>query len=79
MTRYTINHSTKKVHWIIEFMREERVRQGLTQEEVCQNIVGHPQNSLSNYETGHYSLRTIFALEQILGALGYKLYIEKIK
>lgn len=68
--------STKKAHWIPEFIRKERVKQGLAQA-VLGKKLGMPASQVSNYETGHYSLRAIYTLESILEVLGYKLQIQK--
>ena len=71
------HHSKHKVHWIMDFAREERVRQGLTQTDFSETIeftMGH----LSNYETGYYTVRAIYAVERILNGLGYHLRIHKI-
>lgn len=72
-----IGHSPNKVHWIMDFIRNERVRQELTQDalSVKTNMCN---SSVSGYETGHNSIRTIFAIERILNILGYKLKIERI-
>lgn len=69
-------HSTLKVHWIPEFIREKRVEQCLTQEELGYNI-DFTSTLISNYETGYYSIRTVHNLEKILHALGYELRIHK--
>ncbi len=69
-------HSTNKVHWIAEFIRKERVKQALGQIALGK-ITGLSTQQISNYETGHYSLRAIVTLERIIHALGHELKIQK--
>ena len=69
-------HSNNKVHWIPKFIREERVRQDLTHGVLGKELGFHTRH-IANYETGHYSIRAIYALEKILHALGYELRIHK--
>ena len=69
-------HSTNKVHWIPKFIRKERVKQALGQIALGERT-GLSIQRISNYETGHYSLRAIITLERILYALGYELQIHK--
>lgn len=69
-------HGTLRVHWIPDFIRQERVRQGLTLVALSEKL-GMANRHLSNYETGHYSIRAVHTLERILAALGYELHIRK--
>ena len=73
-----LNHSTHKVHWIVDFIRRERVQQKLSQDALGRSlgstIRGH---HISNYECGYYSTRTLFSLERILNALGHELHIRR--
>jgi len=71
-----VSHGTQRVHWIAKFIREARVAQGFSQSELaakCNNCLG----SVSNYETGYYSIRGLVALERYLSALGYELHIRR--
>lgn len=74
--RFGPYHSTNKVHWIPEFIRKERVRQGLTQK-VLSDDLGLPDTLIAKYETGALSIRAVLTLEKILHALGYELRIHK--
>ncbi len=74
--RFGPYHSTNKVHWIPEFIRKERVRQGLTQRVLADNL-GSPDTLIAKYENGALSIRAVLALEKILHALGYELRIHK--
>lgn len=69
-------HCTYRVHWIADFARRERVRQGLTQV-VLSKKIGFPSKHLSGYETGFYTIRAVYALERVLDGLGYELHIRK--
>ena len=71
-----IRHSHVHVHWIIKFLREERVRQRLTQEKLAFEL-SISKASLSQYEAGLYKSSSLRRLEQWLAYLGYKLIIEK--
>ena len=70
-------HGTHKVHWIPDFIRQERVQQGLTLVDLA-NKVGVLDRHISKYETGYFSIRAVFMLEKILAALGYELRIHKV-
>ena len=72
-----VSHNTTPVHWIAKFLREERVAQGKTQEQISK-AANMPHGSVSNYETGYYSIRAVNTIERMLKVLGYKLYIKKI-
>ena len=74
--RHGPSHSTNKVHWIPEFIREERVRQGLPQKDLGRKL-GFQANHITHYETGYYTIRAVYALEKILHELGYELRIHK--
>lgn len=71
-------HSNKKVHWIVDFIRQERVRQGLSQETLGRRI-GEGHQNISSYEAGYYGIRAVLTVERILNALGYELRIHKRK
>lgn len=73
-----VAHSARKVHWIVDFIRRERVQQKLSQDELGRAL-GHSRGGhhLSNYESGYYSIRVVFALERILNALGHELHIRR--
>jgi len=70
-------HSTNKVHWIPDFIRKERVRQGLTQAALSKELGKFPARHIAKYETGVHSVPAVYALEKILYALGYELRIHK--
>lgn len=70
------SHSTNKVHWIPRSIREERVKQGLTQRALGKKL-GFDARHIANYETGYYTIRAIYALEKILYTLGYELRIHR--
>lgn len=71
-------HSTNKVHWIVKFIRDERVRQNLSQTALGERF-GSSAKCISSYETGYCSVRAIYALEKIIHALGHELKIQKRK
>ncbi len=71
-----IRHSTHPAHWIVEFIREERVRQQITQGALSL-MVSPSRSTVSNYECGYCSLIGVYTVERILAALGYRLSIEK--
>lgn len=71
-----LRHSSNRVHWIPDFIRRERVRQGLTLSTLAYKVNARASH-ISNYETGCYSIRAVLMLERILAALGYELHIRK--
>ena len=77
MTSPKPSHSLNKVHWIPDFIRKERVRQGLTQTVLSKELEGFPARHIAKYETGVHSIPAVYALEKILHALGYELRIHK--
>ena len=72
-------HSKRKVHWVVEFIREERTRQGLTQLELSEKIGARSRGGISNYESGYYTTRAIFVLDRMLTALGFELHIRRLR
>ena len=72
----TVRHSNAKVHWLIDFIRKERVRQGIPLVALSLSI-SPCQSTMSNYERGAASLVSLRTLERALDVLGYKLHIRK--
>ncbi len=73
-----VAHSKYKVHWVMDFLRAERVRQGLSQQTLAAKAEMFT-SALGQYETGRCSLPGLRKIERVLLALGYKLTIQKIK
>lgn len=71
-----VGHSVHKVHWIVDFIRRERVEQKLSQRTLSRKA-GDNNRNVSNYECGYYSAGSVFALERIINALGHELHIRR--
>ena len=71
-------HSDARVHRVIKFMREERVWQKLTQEELGlrANI---SRSAVGNYERGENAIAPLFTIERMLNSLGYRLIVVRDK
>ena len=71
-----VRHSKHRVHWLPEFIRQERVKQGLSQRALA-NQAGGDAKSVSNFKTGYYKIGVVFAMERILAVLGYALIVQR--
>ena len=73
-----VTHSAVAVHQVVKFIREERVRQGLTQKELgCAAKVS--ASAVQRFECGDNPIAPIYTLGRMLTALGYELYIRPKK
>lgn len=70
-----IAHSNNKVHWIVAFMRCERVAQNLTHQ-ALEDISNISRGSIGQYETGNTKFTSLHRLEKLLNVLGYELVIR---
>lgn len=68
------SHSTVAVHPIVKFIREERVEQGLTQQQLG-NAAGLSKSAVGRFECAYNPIKPLYTLERMLAALGYKLSI----
>lgn len=73
--RPPITHSNNKVHWIVNFMRCERVAQNLTHQ-ALEDISNISRGSIGQYETGNTKFTSLHRLEKLLNVLGYELIIQ---
>ena len=71
-----VRHSEHRVHWLPEFIRQERVKQGLSQRTLASRV-GADAKSVSNFETGYYTIGVVFAMERMLVVLGYTLTVQR--
>lgn len=70
-----IIHSNNKVHWIVDFLRRERVAQNLTHE-ALEDISNISRGSIGQYETGQTKFISLYRLEKLLNVLGYEFIIR---
>ncbi len=68
-------HSENKVGFIIDFIRRERVKQGLSQLELA-DLAGVSTVTLSHYETGARPAVAVKIVERLLDVLDYELDIH---
>lgn len=73
-----MNKVLSQTHWIGRFIREERLRQGMTQRELAEKN-GTGRGRLADYENRHHYLRSLIALEKLLRTLGFELKVQRVK
>ena len=78
MRKKPVSHSNAPVHRIMKFIREERVRQGLTQEELSYTA-GTSKSTLGRFECGINLLSSPHTIDRMLQALGCRLQIVREK
>ena len=71
-----IKHSDRPVHWIIDFLRKQRVKNQLTMMELA-DVLGVSHSTWSTYETVR-KFSTFRQLERALHFFGYKLSITRL-
>lgn len=75
MGKPSLRHSTRKVHWIIDFIRRERVHQKTPQLKFAYEADVAPSTH-AYYECGRNNPASLVAVEKLLDALGYDIVLR---
>jgi transcriptional regulator with XRE-family HTH domain len=69
-------HQLKRLEYISIFLRELRLNDGLTQEELCQHLNLHRNTVIRAENSGNLTLMTIFTLADALNVSPKELFAD---